>query len=1075
MNKEVGKVIYKAIVENKWIDIKYNQNSGDTNFWIGIKDILEENKKIRILCKMLNPNINKKTKEVLLYLDKIVSATLITGSYNKCEKKLIDNINIFPEKYDWLDAQGISSNILNYLSECNIYDNDPYIAESVSIEGLTFDSLSKGIYQVSEKQMDELIDRLFNIHKEELKDYQKLSEICLSNFAISINNKKYVVAYRSLFVDFDNYTIVLDNKNTINKSFLIDGKKCNIYNYIQCDPTTFVDDYNSNPSYCRELIVKNLKPNEKPDTREEIFVLKRDYVCDLDKIYESVLTMEETSSITKPLLAFFGKNLSRRKAKNAEPYIVIKDKNTNPDQIRTIYNTMTNYVTYVEGPPGTGKTKTILNVILSAMANNQSCLICSNNNKPINDIYDSINFFYNNKKIIFPMIRLGNNDVNLEALNTISSFYNETKNIKEILTQKNIDNYKEKSLSIFKELKSNLDKYEQKQELLEELEKCNKVLLHDKKREKELYNKIKSSLEKLEKNDFLERFEKCEYILLNNKENGLLLLDEFKKTLFKFEQKDLVEKYKKTILHNIDVEEFICNEIKEINSKLDELKSIDEEMILNYVIPAEDNNDYMNYLFLESQSHIKKLCNASSKDLIDIVLMENKEEALRLFNQYLSVEENIKKFISIFPFVLTTNISANKLGSPKPIFDLCIMDEAGQCNIATSLVPIIRAKSLLLVGDIKQLKPVIVLEDNLNKKLMEKYHINDEYNYIQNSILNLMQNVDKNSKHIRLRYHYRCPKKIIDFCNKVFYEDTLIIKNDNEAKFEFINVENPKSDNNSYFEEAKQIVNVLIKHGYKDTMIVTPFRNQAELINNLLKEQGINDIVAGTIHTVQGAEKNTIILSAALSSKTAKRTFEWVKNNEQLINVGLSRAKKKFIMVGDYNAIKTLDNEENSIIYKLSNYVINNGDVKSIKNSFKKVDNLSNDSSAEKELYDTLIPYFNMKKNDFYIERNKKVSEVFGLKNSEYLDYYYKAEFDFVIMKKDIIDDIPKLIIELDGDEHIFLKKTIKRDRKKEIICGVQKVPILRVPNSLSKDYDYLIKCLSRILNTKKPKTVFDE
>lgn len=691
MNKEIGKVLYKAITENKWIDIKYNQNNGDTNFWIGIKDIFEENNKTRILCKMINPVINRRTKEVTLYLDKILSATIISGSYYKCEKELIDKINMFPEKYNWLDTQGISSDILKYLSECNMYDNDPYISTSISIEGLTFDDLSKGIYQVSEKQMDELIDKLFNIHKEELKDYQKLSEICLSNFAISINNKKYVVSYRSLFVDFDNYTIILDNKNTINKSFLIDGKKCSIYNYIQCDPTEFFNEYDSNPSYYRDLIKSNLRPNEKPDTREEIFVLKRDYICDLDKIYESVLSMEETLSISKPLLAFFGKNLSRRKAKNAEPYIVIKDKSTNPDQIRTIYNTMTNYVTYVEGPPGTGKTKTIINVILSAMANNQSCLICSNNNKPINDIYDSINFFYNNKKIFFPIIRLGNNDVNLEALKIISSFYDEAKSIKETLTKESIESYKKNALSIFEELKSNLDKYEQKQELLEELEKCHKVLLHNNKKEKELSNKIRLLLEKLGKSDLLERFEKCASVLFNNKEEGLLLLDEFKKILFKFEQKELIEKYKKTILHNIDVEKFICDEIKEINSKLDELKSIDEEMILNYVIPAEDNADYMNYLILESQSHIKKLCSDSFKDLIDIVLMENKDEALRLFNQYLSVEENIKKFISVFPFVLTTNISANKLGLPKPIFDLCIMDEAGQCNIATSLVPIIRA------------------------------------------------------------------------------------------------------------------------------------------------------------------------------------------------------------------------------------------------------------------------------------------------------------------------------------------------------------------------------------------------
>jgi superfamily I DNA and/or RNA helicase len=35
----------------------------------------------------------------------------------------------------------------------------------------------------------------------------------------------------------------------------------------------------------------------------------------------------------------------------------------------------------------------------------------------------------------------------------------------------------------------------------------------------------------------------------------------------------------------------------------------------------------------------------------------------------------------------------------KTHFDLCIMDESGQCNMATALIPIVRATDLLLVGD----------------------------------------------------------------------------------------------------------------------------------------------------------------------------------------------------------------------------------------------------------------------------------------------------------------------------------------------------------------------------------------
>ena len=61
--------------------------------------------------------------------------------------------------------------------------------------------------------------------------------------------------------------------------------------------------------------------------------------------------------------------------------------------------------------------------------------------------------------------------------------------------------------------------------------------------------------------------------------------------------------------------------------------------------------------------------------------------------------------------MITTCISAHKLGGPEPMFDMTVMDEASQCNVAISLVPIIRGEKLMLVGDPQQLKPVILLDE----------------------------------------------------------------------------------------------------------------------------------------------------------------------------------------------------------------------------------------------------------------------------------------------------------------------------------------------------------------------------
>ena len=145
--------------------------------------------------------------------------------------------------------------------------------------------------------------------------------------------------------------------------------------------------------------------------------------------------------------------------------------------------------------------------------------------------------------------------------------------------------------------------------------------------------------------------------------------------------------------------------------------------------------------------------------------------------------------------VICTNLSCDKLGSPKPQFDLVIMDEAGQCNIASSLIPIVRGSSLLLVGDTNQLQPVTVIETNVNENLMEKYGVSEEYDYVHNSILSTMLRKDNNSKNILLRYHYRCGKKIANFVNQRFYGKKLKLLNDKEGDLLYYNIQNTNTSN----------------------------------------------------------------------------------------------------------------------------------------------------------------------------------------------------------------------------------------------------------------------------------------
>ena len=65
---------------------------------------------------------------------------------------------------------------------------------------------------------------------------------------------------------------------------------------------------------------------------------------------------------------------------------------------------------------------------------------------------------------------------------------------------------------------------------------------------------------------------------------------------------------------------------------------------------------------------------------------------------------------------------------------MTVMDEASQCNTAVGLVPVIRGKSLMMVGDPQQLNPVILLDEVSNYRLRRKYGVPEEYDYRKNSL-----------------------------------------------------------------------------------------------------------------------------------------------------------------------------------------------------------------------------------------------------------------------------------------------------------------------------------------------------
>lgn len=564
-----------------------------------------------------------------------------------------------------------------------------------------------------------------------------------------------------------------------------------------------------------------------------------------------------------------------------------------------------------------------------------------------------------------------------------------------------------------------------------------------------------------------------EKIKVNTDENNLELLKLLKIQEDRVEIEEYISSVKRCLddLQNSDsaVSENIRERMKQLQERLKSLPVVTNEQIVKLFTPLIDNKALQQYLFFKSLGYIQKLKEPKYKHLINICYIEDDEERAIQFNKWLQDNNNMKLLNNVFPIIFSTNISSNRLGSSSYLFDLVIMDEAGQCNVAHALIPIVRAKSLLLVGDPNQLKPVIVLENSINNKLMEKYHVSEDYSYKDNSILDVMVEHDNISRYILLKYHYRCGKKIIRFSNDRYYNSQLNLNFlKNEGELEFINIKNKNILNkNEAYEEAKGIVDYIVRNKVKDVAIVTPFVNQQVLINKMLVENGIDNVKCGTIHSLQGAEKETVILSTAISPKTSKLTYNWIKDNFELINVAVTRAKNKLVIVSDLEQIENRSNKTDDL-YNLVKYVAENGNTTVPPNESVKIEiGKSNGSKYEDEFYKTISQFCSVH-SSFEVDRNVSIDKLF-VKNN-----FLKGkgfEFDCVLYEKKWPSFIktPKIAIEVNGGEHFGNNQREYNDSLKRKFCKENNISLLVIPNSFVKSYEYITEL---IIKSKDKKVV---
>lgn len=996
--------IFRAIHEGKWLKIEY-KNKGEqvTRYWIGIRDL----NPVKRTLAVYGLHLGQFTTEAYdyIFIDSILSSQIVEGSYCPVNEQLVQNISKNPEEFKLVFDNIANLKVLNYLEMCNRMDTVPYYSDFELVHYLDRDSFQDDSYQLSEEQFRAIVKSFQYKMDEGPRKDGKLSIQKLAMNVLSINTSRglYVLAYRGLQLDVRRKVLHPDEEITICTEYCYGEAKENIRRYLDADEYELLIDFEKNQEKIKDCVMGHTRQVMGVDDRPYIIGLGMDIVLDLHSEYQSIIKMYSDGNAPFPIKAFFGDLLNRPDRRKSYPITLI-DRRVNLDQLLTINNAMKYPLAYIQGPPGTGKTSTIINTIVTAFFNDRTVLFASYNNHPINGVFDKLrDMEYAGRTIPFPVLRLGNTDKLQEAIEYMKRVYTQAAAI--TVYESTLDKKRDDRIERAKQLSNLLRRYEEVLDLKEREETLGRLL--------EYQSRLQLSAQ-----------------------------------MMPF-QTDLQGR-----------------QLQQVKNKIGQAGEITDEDALRLL--SDDLDELRQYLYYTSARYIKRLKGPKYEDLRHILFdMEGKDQ-IAGFVKYLGEKDNIKKLQKIFPIILTTCISAHKLGAPEPMFDMVIIDEASQCNTAVSLVPIVRGENLMLVGDPQQLNPVILLDEMANQKLRKKYNVADEYDYRKNSIYKTYLACDAVSDEVLLHNHYRCHKKIIEFNNKKYYNSKLsVCSNSKEQQpLVYIDVKSSHSDiKNTAPEEVEEIVRYAGLNKEKSIGVITPFVNQRKLIEEALKKENLTNVACGTVHAFQGDEKDVILFSTAITDQTQTGTYEWLKNNKELINVATSRAKDKLIVLSDKKNLDRLhSNDSSDDLFELVEYVRKNGEsqVTRKKANSRALGVKPFSTLTEETFLQTLshaLENIWLSQNRFSIHKEVAISQVFQ-DNVNHSDLFYSGRFDFVVYERQGRDEIPVLAIELDGKEHFEDEVVKERDRKKNEICRAHNMQIIRVENSYARRYNHIKEIL---------------
>ena len=583
-------------------------------------------------------------------------------------------------------------------------------------------------------------------------------------------------------------------------------------------------------------------------------------------------------------------------------------------QLNVVKNVENAKLVSVFGPPGTGKSQTIVNLAAHLIANGKTVLVASRMDKAVDVVAERLNELgapflalragrlNYQRELSMQLQDLLANKVDLDegAENTILCDVSDMENLLKAISD--LEKKSEKIIKLEEEWTGVNGEIN-----LQKPQYANPKFIKHVLKEDEI-NLVESSIKSLSEN-----LEKAGFW---SSLKNMSAIGNLKKSL-KINNFDVNNENLLILSNELEFAKLVCK-ARKIETEIQATGNIHvlSEQIRN--MKKKQKRLAINILKCKRRQALKGLMQDPVKRQRLFVHSKSLVERKKNLQNRLLETEDFRPLLEAFPcWCVTTYAVSGSLPMKPGLFDVVIIDEASQCDIASCFPISFRAKKAVVVGDDKQLPHLSFLEKAKEQSFLSQYGITDRYQLMWRFRTNSMFDLaNYYSMHpVLLDEHFRSLPPIINYSNKEFYGGRIKVmrRNDNSKKvLETVVVPDGKVD----FDATRNLpeIEALVKRLHEIVVederknpdnpvsigIISPFRAQVEQLKisvaKVLSEHMMekHQIEIGTAHTFQGDERDIILISWAYANNSFPQSLIFLQK-PNLFNVAITRARYQMI------------------------------------------------------------------------------------------------------------------------------------------------------------------------------------